>query len=748
MESQLQVPDRRLWELDDPFLYRVTARVEAVDQRSVDEHSVRCGFRNFRFENGYFRLNGRRIRLHGSLYTVLHYPGSMSVPYDEDLVRRDVRNLKTMGFNTVRITCGAALPARQLDLFDEMGLLVCEEHFGADANPNAKRMVETPFLEKRWDNSMAGVIRRDRNHPCIVMWSLLNEVSDGRLFRHVAESLSWIRDLDESRIVLLNSGRFDGDGSIGSWSSPKSRVWEKIDLRDIHSYPNFPHTAATIREMRGLDALAGANEKNTSGDDQRPLLLSEYGVCGAEDYPRYLRHFEQLGREDAGDAQVYRRKMDWFLSAWRKWRLDECWARPEDYFRDSQRNMAKLVLDDFNAWMANPRMVGAFSSTQIIDAWFHGCGVLNYFREPKPGMAEAYADMGAQVRWHLFVEPVAVYGGATVKIEAVLCDLDALKPGEYPIRVQVIGPCLHRAYDEKITMEIPESKPNAEAPFAQCVFSRDVAIDGPGGTYRFLVDFERGAAASGGEVEFFVTDSADMPDLSQEIVLWGEDAGLERWLSEQGMAWRHFNDASPDSRHVILASGAPPAPGGRHVFAELTRRIATGSSVVFLTASTLIDGDSTTEKYPYLLRWAPVPATERPSLVWAPSWYFRADHWAKGHPIFAGLPSGGVMDYRFYREIIHGRVLEGVPPPAEAVCGTMYTSGPGFSSDLVTSVHRLGAGQFILNTLRIRENLGAVPAAERLLRNMLNHAAKGTAEPVTALPVGFDEQLAEWFVDG
>ncbi len=738
VELQLRVPSHHLWELNDPYLYRVTACIQADGSPSTDESSLRFGFRDFRFEKGYFRLNGRRIRLHGSLYVMLHYPGSMSVPHDEDLIRRDVLSLKTMGFNIVRITCGAALPARQLDIFDETGLLVMEEHFGADVNSSSNRMVETPQSEARWDSSMSGVIRRDRNHPCIVMWSLLNEVSDCRLFRHVVKSLDWIRDLDESRIVLLNSGRFDGDASIGSWSSPNSRLWEQSALRDIHAYPKFPHTAATIRGMRGLDAMGGHLEKNVTSGDQRPVLLSEYGVCGAEDYPRCLRHFEQLGLEHSADAKVYHAKLEQFMPAWRKWRLDECWARPEDYFRDSQRNMAKLVLDDFNAWMANPRLIGSFSSTQIIDAWFHGCGVMTYFRELKPGMADVYADMGAKVRWHLFVEPVNVYRGTTVKFEAVLINLDVLKPGKYPVRVQVVGPKMNRVYDEQITVGIPDGAQGVEPPFAQVVFSRDVAIDGPCGQYRFLVDFERGAAASGGDIGFFVADQADMPEVRQEIVLWGEDAELCGWLTDRGIAWRRFSDVAPNSRQLILVSGTPPAPGGPQVFSELARRIATGSRAVFLTASTLMDGAN-------LLRWAPFPAADRPSLVSTPTWYFRADHWAKDHPLFAGLPSGGVMDYRFYREIIDGRVLEGVTSVDEAVCGTLYTSAEDFSSALITSVHRLGAGQFILNTLRIRENLGSVPAAERLLRNMLNYAARGTAEPVSALPGGFDEQLATWF---
>ena len=85
------------------------------------------------------------------------------------------------------------MPARQLDLFDEIGLLVCEEHFGADALDQKKRMAETPQMEARWDRSSAGVIRRDRNHPCVVMWSLLNEVHDGRLFRNAVAAAGLLK---------------------------------------------------------------------------------------------------------------------------------------------------------------------------------------------------------------------------------------------------------------------------------------------------------------------------------------------------------------------------------------------------------------------------------------------------------------------------------------------------------------------------------------------------------------------------
>ncbi len=721
----MKVPEHRSWELNDPFLYRVTGRVQADENNGIDEKSIRCGFRDFRFEDGYFRLNGRRIRLHGALYTVLQYPISQTTPYDEELLRRDVLNMKAMGFNAVRITCGAALP-RQLDLFDEIGLLVYEEHFGA------REMAESPALEERWDRSIAGVVRRDRNHPAIVMWSLLNEVKDGRLFRHAITTLPRLRDLDETRVMLLGSGRFDNDPKVGSLSNPGSHVWESTGLRDVHAYPASPHSAEDLLEMRnpsgdfafsGNAALPLSKEQVNPAESWHPVLLSEFGICGAQDYPRFLRHFEQLGKENAADAALYREKMQKFQADWIAWKLDECWPRPEDYFAESQRIQAKLALEDYNAWQANPALIGDFSSTQIVDAWFHGCGITSYFRDLKPGMAEAFNDMATPVRWCLFVNEANVYSGTKVHLDAFLVNHDALAPGTYPARIQVAGPQRARPLDVTIQVEIPKSN-GREVPFSRPVFSRDLVITGPPGRYRFLATFEYGAAARGGEAEFYVDDLAGMLKVATSIVSWGDDPKLADWLRSRKLSFRESAPQVQTEHEVILASGRPPAADTVQAFSALEERIARGSSVVFLTPETLLDEPFSGK--PTTLHWLPLASKDRPQLARTPNAYFRADPWAKEHAVFEGLPSGGILDYTLYRDIISPIVVRGLDPSVEAIAGAIQTSGgqDDYRSDLQIAAYQFGAGRVILNSLKIRQNLGTNPTAERLLRNLLNYAAQ------------------------
>jgi hypothetical protein len=236
---------------------------------------------------------------------------------------------------------------------------------------------------------------------------------------------------------------------------------------------------------------------------------------------------------------------------------------------------------------------------------------------------------------------------------------------------------------------------------------------------------------------------------------------LGKWLTGHGVHVRAFAAQKQTAREVVLASGSPPAPGGA-VFAELARHIARGSTVIFLTPETLLEPGSPERPLPRTslpntqltahhwddeagreLRFAPLPKGQRPLLVAHPKIaYFRADFWAKEHPLFDGLPSGGIMDYRFYGGMLRPKVLCGGQPPAEAVGGEIQASGRSWhESGLLLSVHRLGAGRFLLNSLDIRGNLGSVPVAERLLRNMLNYAAQGTDLPLAEPPADFAEQL-------
>jgi hypothetical protein len=139
-------------------------------------------------------------------------------------------------------------------------------------------------------------------------------------------------------------------------------------------------------------------------------------------------------------------------------------------------------------------------------------------------------------------------------------------------------------------------------------------------------------------------------------------------------------------------------------------------------------------------RW--VPVCNKGGLVAGSDLYIR-DEWTKKHPIFDGLPCGGLMDYTFYREIIGPSAFTGQDGPSEVAAGAIRAAihPSGYASGCLASVNRTGAGMYTLNTLRIREKLGVHPVAERLLRNMLNHSSRDLGQSLADLPADFEEQL-------
>jgi hypothetical protein len=897
VEAGLSVARPRLWDLSDPFLYRVTARLAADAPASRDEFSVRCGFRDFRFENGAFRLNGRRIYLRCS-HTGNCCPIGLELPHDPDFLRRDLINAKAMRFNAIRFIAGVA-KRYQLDLCDEIGLMVYEEAYASWC------MADSPKMPERFDESLLGMIRRDRNHPSVTMWGLLNETSEGPVFRHAVGLLPAVRRLDPSRIVMLNSGRFDnaaggalagiehwnppervdpcvtmnptdrtirglgiawepgrlafhpgrggeyavvrwtapeagkadvacefasiaenattdihvlhngkplfeagihvagggpkasyrggvqvargdtldcvcgyGNGhygadttgltmvvrqgqksydaarqfscqrnpdgawsfgmlppspkpkadafvlfrgggrlqAIGGLSNPGSREWEDV-LSDQHPYQRVPHTAEIIRTLRTLDGKG------------QPVFLSEYGIGSGTDLVRVVRQYEQAGKADVEDAQLYRAWRDQFLEDYRRWGMADTFPRPEDFFAASIQRMAAQRLLGLNAIRANPNVIG-HSLTGTLDQGMTSEGLWTTFRELKPGTTDAVFDGFAPLRLCLFAEPAHIHRKGKIRLEAVLANEDALSPGKYPVRLHVIGPDASKVIERTVAVTIPERKPGKEPPMVQPVFSEEIAIDAPTAKYRFTATFQRGAAAAGGETEFYVTDPADMPPVAGEIVLWGDDRELAAWLAAHGIRTRPFAAQASPAREAILV-GARPAPGGASAFAELAGRIARGSTVVFLSPEVFAR-----DKDP--AGW--LPLAKKGAIAGLASWLYHKDEWCKRHPIFDGLPSGGLMDYTFYREIIPDGALVGQDPPDETIAAGNNVS-LAYSSGVLMGVYRLGAGKFVVHTLRIRENLAASPVAERLLRNLLRLASTGVDKPAAALPADWDVQL-------
>ncbi len=173
-EMSLRVPHPQLWSTQHPQLYRAVITLEQGHQ-ILDLEKTSFGFRVAQFdpEKG-FLLNGKPIKLNG---VCLHGDlGALGIALNVSALRRRLELLREMGCNAIRTAHNPPAP-ELLDLADQMGLLVLDEVF--DCWDRGKTSGDYHLLFGDWhEQDLRAWVRRDRNHPSVVLWSIGNEIPD------------------------------------------------------------------------------------------------------------------------------------------------------------------------------------------------------------------------------------------------------------------------------------------------------------------------------------------------------------------------------------------------------------------------------------------------------------------------------------------------------------------------------------------------------------------------------------------
>ena len=173
----ITVRNPKLWDIDSPSLY--TAEVRLVESGEViDAAHIRFGIRSVEFSPKFgFKLNGRKLFLK-SMSNHSDY-GAVGVAQFPRAIERELRRMKEFGFNAVR--CSHNPYADEFyRLADELGLLVVDEFTDKWSRSGVCWSGRRPFLSM-WPELMSEWIRRDRNHPSVILWSLGNELQQNEM---------------------------------------------------------------------------------------------------------------------------------------------------------------------------------------------------------------------------------------------------------------------------------------------------------------------------------------------------------------------------------------------------------------------------------------------------------------------------------------------------------------------------------------------------------------------------------------
>jgi beta-galactosidase len=170
----IPVNNPALWNLDDPELYRVAVTVLKGTAIS-DVYETNFGFRtlNFTARDGFF-LNGKKVPVQGVCNH--HDLGALGAAFNVRAAERQLEILREMGCNAIRTSHNPPAP-ELLDLCDRMGFLVEDEAFDTWKTP--KKRLDYNKLFYAWhEEDLRAMVRRDRNHPSVFIWSTGNEVND------------------------------------------------------------------------------------------------------------------------------------------------------------------------------------------------------------------------------------------------------------------------------------------------------------------------------------------------------------------------------------------------------------------------------------------------------------------------------------------------------------------------------------------------------------------------------------------
>lgn len=714
----LPIEELQLWSNADPFLYNTSTVItaEAYEHRE-NKH---CGFREFKVnENGWFTLNGKRIYLRCS-HTGNCFLWGINMPVgNDDLWRKDFIMAKAAGLNCVRFISGAATPD-QLDFCDELGLMIYEEPYSSWLQQNGDR------AEELYKFDLLTMIKRDRSHPCVVIWGLLNETVPNAPFSDCCviarNSLPDVRAIDETRLVLYSSGRFDGLVNTGSVSNPFSHKWECLwdgedensneevkpspkdpgafwrKMGDKHAYPRLPISKYDIDLMRNV------------GD--KPFFFSEYGVGSLLDTKWLLRIIEQYGMDiNSPDCAMIKKMDDQFIRDFHQYGIDKCYAFPIDLLRESQRLNARQRALCFDIMRANPKCCG-FSMTGLLDHSICGEGMWTLMREWKPGSVDVFQSGMAPLKWCLFMSDSNVYRNRPFTIEAIIANEDVLEAKPYPVMAKIVGE--NGVVYEKSILFTPTEEDFKYLSIP--VFKEEVCLDVPEGQYTLRVEFLSGAAATDSSLKFFVTDDKLTVGANIKIGAVGINDNVKAFLKEKGIECEDIasqkvilvGDIEEEQREAIWNKLNALAQSGSRIIAASRFALEKGEDMCYY-----LPLDEKPDRYPHHKGFT--------------DWLYHKEYIAKPHSYFENLPSGRIMDWEYYMYLISGACYFGGKNPDETVAacvGPGNINPDGYEGGFNIGLYNVGSGCIVVNNFNILENVGQNPAADRLLVNIIKTEAK------------------------
>ncbi|WP_197526960.1 glycoside hydrolase family 2 TIM barrel-domain containing protein [Pirellulimonas nuda] len=263
--QRLAVATPARWDIDEPNLYTVVTELRSKDQ-PIDRAETRFGIRTVEFGPEYgLRLNGRNVRVNG--VCMHHDLGPLGAAVNRRATQRQLEIMKSMGVNAIRTSHNPPSP-EQLELCDQMGLLVIDEAFDCWRMPKVPNGYNK-FFDEWHERDLRDLIRRDRNHPSVILWSIGNEILEQGSkegWKLARELTSICHDEDPSRLTTAGFNNYPGCFN--------NKLAHEVDVVGLNYKPMFYPEA--IRREPGFVLYGSETSSCTSSRGVYHLPIEAY----------------------------------------------------------------------------------------------------------------------------------------------------------------------------------------------------------------------------------------------------------------------------------------------------------------------------------------------------------------------------------------------------------------------------------------------------------------------------------------